>query len=545
MPAPARPRLFRAAVAATMALLLALALWRTFGARPLGRFPILRDVPIVHLPVGPAVGKVRPVLRAAANEARKQRPRAHLRFLVDLAAQLDFDEFAPVLRDRGADKARWREAVLRALDLVAEAHQADLMQTLEAMRAAGRVERFDAMRIVNRIAVVAGDPGVVDELSQRPDVYALVEDAVPHRPSADGTPGAVGLQAEPERPTLLRRPVPKVPANPVSWAIDAIHAPAAWKRGLVGRGVVVGILDSGVRRDHDQLRDNWRGAVEPARAAESWYHPVDPQAKEPVDSSWHGTTVLSAAVGLNRPLRDGRRCVIGVAPGAIWVAAVAFYEEAYDHLLFTSAADWMLFRARPDVVIHAATYDPEAADPMAARIFDAFKSAQTVVVMAAGNTGPEPGRNNAPAHFPSLSLFGVPAFSVGSTRPDGKVSEFSARGPSALDPVKPFPQVVAPGEDVTVAFSSQPDAIIRDLGTSLAAGYVAGAAAILLQARPEMTANEVEYMLKRSARPVGELPPNNEAGWGQVDLAKAVELLDLAKEDEDRMRERLEKQPGR
>jgi subtilisin family serine protease len=516
----------------TMAGLLLFVLWRAFGQRPFGRFPVLRDVPILHLPVGPASVKVRPALRAAAQAQNARGSGGSFRFLVDLAVQLDFQRFARVVRGRGMDKPRRRTAILEALRLVAGAHQQDLLGALEEMRKSGRVVRFDPFRIVNRVAVVASDPGVVSDLAARADVVELVEDVAEPDATVLQQAHPPGRPVQPELGLFARRPVSVRPAEPLSWAIDAIRAPEAWKRGFDGQGVVVGILDSGVRGDHDQLRDNWRGVIEPARARDSFYHPLDPQASSPIDTSWHGTTVLSAAVGLNRPLRDGRRCVIGAAPGAAWVAAVAFFEGRHDHLVFTAAADWMLFFARPDVLIHAATYADEWADPRADRMFDAFKAAETVVVFSAGNVGPESGRNHGPANFLALGPFGMPAFAVGARRPDGQVSAFSARGPSARDPLAPFPQVVAPGEDVTVAFAGRPDAIIRDLGTSPAAGYAAGAAAIVLQAAPGLPGNEVEFLLKQSARSVTNLRPNNETGWGSIDVVGALDLLDLERRAE-------------
>jgi subtilisin family serine protease len=59
-------------------------------------------------------------------------------------------------------------------------------------------------------------------------------------------------------------------------------------------------------------------------------------------------------------------------------------------------------------------------------------------------------------------------------------------------------------------------------GTSLAAGLVGGAAALLLQADPELTPDGVEEILVESCR---DLPPrghDDDSGAGSVDLPAAL-----------------------
>jgi len=523
-----RRRLTATAVLTTLTLLVGLTLWRAFVARPGGRFPILADVPVARLPAERPARKVRPTLRAAVEAARAgQGDPSGVAFLVDLVEQVDLDAFGALLDERSLRerKSRRRKPFLDALTLVADDRQAGLLAALERLRVAGRVARYDPFRIVNRVAVVARDPAVVDELGLRPDVAMLIEDAAPDRSAREIEAGRSGPEAEaPVRIAMPRPSASKV--DPRCWAIGAVGAPEAWKRGLDGRGVVVGLLDTGARGDHEQLRDNWRGAVQPARAEDSWYHPRDSDSRIPRDVAPHGTAVLAAAVGKNRPLRDGRPTAIGVAPGATWVAAAAYLEGRLDHVLFSAAADWMLFRAQPDIVIQTVTYRPEDADPMLGRIFSAMKAAEMVVVMAAGNHGPKVGRNYPPPNLVGLYPFGVAAFSVGSVGREDQVSEFSARGPSAQNFSGLLPQIVAPGEDLTVAFPLGSDALMRDYGTSYSVGYVAGAAAILLQAAPDLRPNALEHLLKTAARASGERKPNNSAGWGRLDVVAALKILD-------------------
>jgi serine protease AprX len=68
-------------------------------------------------------------------------------------------------------------------------------------------------------------------------------------------------------------------------------------------------------------------------------------------------------------------------------------------------------------------------------------------------------------------------------------------------------------------------------GTSMASPHVAGAAALLLQANPNLTPDQVRNALQATATPVTrfgsttERAPFWQAGYGHVDLARAIQLV--------------------
>ena len=65
------------------------------------------------------------------------------------------------------------------------------------------------------------------------------------------------------------------------------------------------------------------------------------------------------------------------------------------------------------------------------------------------------------------------------------------------------------------------DLYLRGVGTSQAAAVVAGAAAVLLEQRPELTPDQVKYLLTSTAIDVGHKVEVQ--GHGLIDLAAAVE----------------------
>lgn len=107
-------------------------------------------------------------------------------------------------------------------------------------------------------------------------------------------------------------------------------------------------------------------------------------------------------------------------------------------------------------------------------------------------------------------------------RPEHPVAPFSSRGPTRDDRVKP--DVVAPGQDVLAA--NAPEGWTRKSGTSMASPYVAGAAALCLEALPGAPATQIRDLLRAAAVPVTAGPSDPcSQGAGFLDLTKLTALL--------------------
>ena len=107
--------------------------------------------------------------------------------------------------------------------------------------------------------------------------------------------------------------------------------------------------------------------------------------------------------------------------------------------------------------------------------------------------------NRSPANYDRLFPGASLALSVGGLRADGTPFPRSSRGPSRCGGAR-FPLLAAPAEELVAAFPLSPQTYLRAQGTSFAAGYVAGAAALLLESRPEATVPELEAALREGAR---------------------------------------------
>ena len=147
--------------------------------------------------------------------------------------------------------------------------------------------------------------------------------------------------------------------------------------------------------------------------------------------------------------------------------------------------------------------------------WDAFQAAGIIMVSAAGNDGPM-GKVSPPGSYPN-------GISVAATGPSDKVAGFSSRGPSKFDPSAVIPMIAAPGSGV---LSSVPGGRYGEMsGTSMASPHVAGAIALMLSAKPTATYNEIVKALTSTATDIAEPGPDNAAGYGRINVNKAIDAL--------------------
>ncbi len=127
----------------------------------------------------------------------------------------------------------------------------------------------------------------------------------------------------------------------------------------------------------------------------------------------------------------------------------------------------------------------------------------------------------------------------------GKIGYYSSTGPAMNDLMKP--DVVAPGTNVVASYSSlfHPEKEVVaysdyqgerypwgvQTGTSMSTPVVAGAIALWLQAKPDLTPQEVREVMQRSCRHPEEKYdyPNDVYGYGEIDVYRGLlEVLSLS-----------------
>ena len=317
---------------------------------------------------------------------------------------------------------------------------------------------------------------------------------------------------------------------------------------LSGKGVGIALVDTGVMSHVDFQRPKGQPQVVE----------VEVVGREPglMDYYGHGTHVAGILVGNGAASSDNRsfRTFRGMAPEALLISIRALQPDGSGNTSDVIAAiDWAIrFKATYNIrVLNLSlghpVYESYAVDPLC-RAVRAAHDAGILVVVAAGNDGGVGsgfGTIGSPANEPTAVTVGAMDDSNTAAVEDDVVAWYSSKGPTLIDHVVK-PDLVAPGTWIvsTRAPGSYLDTTYHDLalqygdyrtdpnnaakdgdyytlaGTSMAAPFVAGTAALMIQKEPLLDPATVKARLMRSA--VKDENLVFETGAGYLDVAAAL-----------------------
>ncbi|MET8401619.1 S8 family serine peptidase [Streptomyces sp900116325] len=288
-------------------------------------------------------------------------------------------------------------------------------------------------------------------------------------------------------------------------SVPQIGAPTLWKAGFDGKGVKVAVLDTGVDATHPDLA----GRVS---QQQNFSHAADA-----VDHAGHGTHVAATIGGSGTG--NGAK---GVAPDADLISGKVLDDTGSGYLSdIIAGIEWATAEHADIVNMSLGTADPDdGTGPLSVAVDQATAEHGTLFVVSAGNSGPDTIGSPASAKD---------ALTVGALNRDGSRPNFSSTGPRIGDyGVKP--EISAPGVGIVAARAKGTSLgrPVDDLytamdGTSMASPHVAGAAALLKQAHPDWSWQQLKASLVGSAQP-GDYRAE-EGGSGRVDVARAQEQL--------------------
>jgi subtilisin family serine protease len=296
------------------------------------------------------------------------------------------------------------------------------------------------------------------------------------------------------------------------WGLDRIgmtkiHAEFP---NLDGRGIRVGIIDTGIQSHHPEL-------VNKPVVFKDFINHIG----SPYDDDGHGTHVAGTIAG-NR---------VGIAGEASLIFAKAFAAGgASGDSSLIEAMQWIFdpdsdpnTNDFPQVVSNSwggeldldTLYNVEEFAPFV-RAIETWIHGGIIPIFAAGNSG------KAPNGFPG----GLPEpIAVGAIAPQGEVASFSSRGPnlwkvgqSVITLLKP--DISAPGEKIISTFPGNKYATMS--GTSMATPHVAGAVALALQVNPKLKFADIKKLLLKSS----EKKMDTQYGYGVLNV---YELIKQAK----------------
>jgi serine protease AprX len=321
---------------------------------------------------------------------------------------------------------------------------------------------------------------------------------------------------------------------------DQVWAGSESFQPLTGKGVGVAVIDSGVDSSHAALR----GRV---------IANVDFTGGNGVDRFGHGTHVAAIIAGQAGRLvetSDYR----GIASGALIVNLRVLGADGSGLASnVIEAIDWAVENRKAfnikviNLSLGAPVTQPYRDDPVCEAVERAV-AAGIHVVAAAGNYGQSKdgrvvyGGITSPGNDPNAITVGAVDVHGTAVRSDDTVAKYSSRGPTMYDLVLK-PDLVAPGSRVVSAEAAGSylagmfperhvagagaDGYMQLSGTSMAAGVVSGAVALLLEQTPKLTPRDAKATLQlTSSFMAGE--GLLASGAGSLNVLAAVEFVDAA-----------------
>ena len=301
--------------------------------------------------------------------------------------------------------------------------------------------------------------------------------------------------------------------------LQMLGIPKLHRKGVTGKGVIMGILDSGFEwRFHESLKNA------DVLGEYDFVFKDSLTANEPGDNasqSSHGTAVFSTIGGYKDSV------IIGGAYGASFYLAKTEDIRSETHIEednYAAALEWMekkgvrlttssLGYSDFDDSTYSFTYkDMDGKTTIVTKAAELAFKRGVLTITAAGNEG------NTSWYYITAPADGINTLGIGAVDINGQVAGFSSRGPSYDGRIKP--DISAQGVSVYSAYAYIANSYNYLSGTSLAAPLAAGSAALLFSVYPEIGNVQARSILQKTASIYKA--PNNDIGYGIVSADNAV-----------------------
>lgn len=295
---------------------------------------------------------------------------------------------------------------------------------------------------------------------------------------------------------------PEDPIRASEYWLDKYGVREAWKTTR-GKGVTIAVIDTGIAKGPVEFEGAVVGGTDVSGVGSH-----DGRTPVGVVDSAHGSWVGSLAAARGTGVDAG---MIGVAPEASLLSISVGFTASSSRVPFSeqiaTAMRWAVDNGADIINLSFTTNTLDWDESWDDAFMYAFEH-DVVVIVAAGNRGSGTTRVGAPATIPGV-------LSVAGVDPSGKASlEASTQGITI--------GVAAPSEGLR---GVSPDGrVVVWKGTSGAAPIVAGVAALVRSAHPDLDAANVINRIIRTTTPAAGATavPDPLYGYGLVDAAAAV-----------------------
>lgn len=291
------------------------------------------------------------------------------------------------------------------------------------------------------------------------------------------------------------------PARAAEYWLDEYGIRSAWQTTR-GKGVTIAVIDTGIGRSPVEFSGAVVGGADFSGAGSS-------DGRTPVGAvdANHGSWVASLAAARGTGAETG---MIGVAPEASLLSLSIGFGAASSVPFVQQVADAMKWAVDhgANIINLSFTTNTLTWDPSWDDAFQYAFDHDVVVVVAAGNKGSGTDEVGAPATIPGV-------LTVGGVNRGGTASEQASTQGITIG-------ISAPSEQL-LGVSADGQLVVWD-GTSGAAPIVAGIAALVRAAHPELNADNVINRIIKTARPAAAATsvPDAKYGYGLIDANAAV-----------------------
>lgn len=425
-----------------------------------------------------------------------------------------------------------RDVFINELKSFSKRSQADVMSIIKAEERNGKVAEVRNHWLVNAINCELSRD-VIYKLSSHPDIAAIAYNK--------------------DEYLLWNENSERYEGKGMTQNITHVNADDVWNLGYTGKGVLVGLIDTGVNINHIDLINNlWDGGEEYPNHGYNTYennHDVE-------DGFGHGTHCAGTICG------DGTSGTqTGIAPDAKIICVKVMDNAGYGSASSISAGMEFAIEHGADVLSMSLGI-PNASVAVKEMLRTACVNTLEIGIAAAvavGNEGqlqisfPAPNNVRVPGGCPppwihpdqEINTGGLSCcIAVGAVDYSNIDAPFSSRGPVTWQntsfgdyPYEPGiglirPDVCAPGVGIVSADPYSNNGHVTMEGTSQAAPCVAGIMCLMLEKNPQLTPEQISMILETTAVKLDD-NKNNIRGSGLVDALAAIEYIEGGNEVEE------------
>ena len=425
------------------------------------------------------------------------------------------------------DAKAQRQAVVSELKSFSEQSQKDILSLLKAGEASGDVKDIKAHWLSNMITCTASKDYIY-LLSEHYDIKIIGYNETQFL-----------LWNEKAREVEVQRGMTQ--------NIKHVNANKAWNEGYTGKGVLVGVIDTGVNFHKDLEKNLWDGGEEyPNHGYNTFENSHDVH-----DGFNHGTHCAGIICG------DGTSGTqTGIAPDAT-VMCIKVMDDAGGGNANTVCSGIEFAIEHGADVLNMSLGFPNASMSTREALRQTYENAleaNVAIMTAVGNDGmlnltfPVPNSVRVPGGCPPPWLHpdqqvnpgGLSAcIAVSAVNYYNVVADFSSRGPFTWQTSKygdyPYlpgreiglirPDVCAPGVGIISCSNTNSSGYISMDGTSQATPCVTGVVCLMLQKKPYLTPAQICEALETTATKLSETK-SNETGSGCVNAMLALEEIE-------------------